>query len=79
MRMVQWNIERGYKLPQIIEKLKQQDADVRTDTSAAHAWEQREVAQGSCTLELVSELTLVLAMLVVLSACTFSLRCSCDR
>lgn len=45
--MVQWNIERGYKLAQIIDKLKEQDADVRTDISAAHAWQQ-EVAQSIC-------------------------------
>ncbi len=28
VKLLQWNIERGYKLPQIIEELKALDADV---------------------------------------------------
>jgi len=28
VRVIQWNIERGYKLPQIIEELKNNDADI---------------------------------------------------
>jgi hypothetical protein len=28
VRVVQWNIERGYMLPQIIEELKKNDADI---------------------------------------------------
>lgn len=78
VRMVQWNIERGYKLAQIIDKLKEQDADVRTDISAAHAWPAGGCAEqltvGSC-----HSADARLALLIVLSVCVrFAARATGD-
>lgn len=50
VRLVQWNIERGYKLEQIIEKLKEQDADVRQHTTAARSRSAAESWKASLTL-----------------------------
>jgi endonuclease/exonuclease/phosphatase family metal-dependent hydrolase len=56
IRFLQWNIERGYKLPGIIEELRRTDADVialqaralRTQRSRHHALSWRAACTRCC-------------------------------
>lgn len=48
LKLLSWNIERGMKLKEIIEILKQEDADVSKAFECEHAQHARDCAQFSC-------------------------------